>query len=98
MFKNQQRQEGVKQKVYKRSFVGVTAVGENGPVLNCLTYVKYNQESEELPSLVYLNVILYGANQVGLPESYINNKLKLVKNNGIRETTKVLNLPSEVFQ
>jgi gamma-glutamylcyclotransferase len=79
--KNLDEQEAVHLGIYNRTDVNViTADGEN---IQCITYQKADSLIPHLPSPHYMRVIIEGAQEVGLPQEYID-KLQTVKHNELR--------------
>lgn len=92
-------QEGVHNKVYRPIKIAVETAAGSGE--ECRVYIlcenpgllEANQETTSLPSETYINVIIAGAIESGLPEEYIQ-WLKTVKHNGrqaIPELVQALN-------
>ncbi|XP_050440265.1 gamma-glutamylcyclotransferase-like [Adelges cooleyi] len=84
---NLDKQEGVSQKLYLPFEANVTV--PNVQTLICRSYMLANQPEkqpvlplERRPSIAYLETILLGAEESGLPLDYVNN-LKLIPHNNV---------------
>ena len=73
------RQEGVHLCVYQRIEVDVETM--EGVNMKCVSYKRQDDVKENLPSHLYLRIIMEGAEEVGLPETY-REQLKDMKHNG----------------
>lgn len=72
-------QEGVQHQVYRRTELKVQPMDGVGD-LQCISYTLVTKKGGEMPSKLYLRVILEGARRIGLPKEYVL-KLKAIKAN-----------------
>mmetsp|Transcript_7291 Transcript_7291/g.22212 ORF Transcript_7291/g.22212 Transcript_7291/m.22212 type:complete len:175 (+) Transcript_7291:80-604(+) len=68
------RQEGVHYSAYRR--ISVVVASDNNTCLPCFTYTVVSPSVGLNPSVLYMRVILHGANTIGLPETYIEQLLR----------------------
>jgi len=57
----------------------------SGEKLSCQAYLNTKEEPDNLPSPKYIDTIVTGAREHGLPEDYIANNFLSVQNNGCKD-------------